>query len=71
MIGVKMSIRLAGILYKEGVSSMRPCENSIVRWANKGSESKKEEKAARVIIDVNQFADGSFEKDLLLAALSA
>ncbi len=43
----------------------------MVRWANKGSESKKEEKAARVIIDVNQFTDGSFEKDLLLAALSA
>ncbi len=71
MMPMKMSIRLSGILYKEGVSSMRPCENSMVRWANKGPESKKEEKAARMIIDQDLFADGSFDKDLLLVALSA
>lgn len=49
---------------------MKPCHNSFVRWANKGSESKKEEKAARVLFDIEQVSDGSFEKDLLITALS-
>ena len=67
---LKMSIGITGIVYKEGVSSMRPCENSMVRWANKGSESKKEEKAAWVLVDIDQFYAGSIDKEQVLAALS-
>ncbi|HNX78144.1 MAG TPA: hypothetical protein PLM07_21460 [Candidatus Rifleibacterium sp.] len=49
---------------------MRPCENSMVRWANKGPESKKEEKAAWVLVDIDQFYAGSIDKEQVLAALS-
>lgn len=59
------------IFYKEGVSSMRPYENSFVPWNNKSSDSKKKEKAARVFVDVDQFSDGSADRDLLLTAMSA
>lgn len=56
--------------FKEGVSSMKPCENSFVRWANKGSDTKKEERAARIIVGVDQLADGTTDRDLVIAALS-
>ncbi len=58
------------IFYKEGVSSMRPYENSFVPWTNKSSDSKKKEKAARVFVDVDQLSDGSADRDLLLTAMS-
>jgi hypothetical protein len=49
---------------------MKNNENSFVRWANKGTETKKEEKAARILVDVDQFADGTIDRDLVIAALS-
>ena len=50
---------------------MKPYENSFVRWGNKGLDSKKEEKAARVLLDVDLLNDGSTDKELLITALSA
>ncbi len=50
---------------------MRPYENSFVPWKNKSSDSKKKEKAVRVYVDVDQFSDGSTDRDLLLTAMSA
>lgn len=50
---------------------MKPYENSFVRWNNKGSDSKKEEKAARVLLNVDLLNDGATDKDLLITALSA
>lgn len=50
---------------------MRPYENSFVPWNNKSSDSKKKEKAARVFVNVDQFSDGSADRDLLLTAMSA
>ena len=57
--------------FKEQVSSMKPYEDSFVRWNNKGSDSKKEEKAARVLLNVDLLNDGATDKDLLITALSA
>ena len=50
---------------------MRPYENSFVAWNNKGSDSRKKEKAARVFVDIDQLSDGSADRDLLLTAMSA
>ncbi|MDD3000031.1 MAG: hypothetical protein PHV05_13290 [Candidatus Riflebacteria bacterium] len=49
---------------------MKPCRNSFVRWNNKGLDSRKEEKAARVLIDVEQVDACPFEKDLMITAFS-
>lgn len=49
---------------------MKPLQNSFSRWANKGVNPKKEEKAARVFFDVEQVDDSSFEKDLMVTAFS-
>lgn len=49
---------------------MKPCQNSFVRWSNKGSDSRKEEKAARVFIDVEPAVMCQFERDLMIMAFS-
>lgn len=51
-------------------SSMKPLQNSFSRWTNKAVNSKKEEKAARVLFDVELVSDDSYEKDLMITAFS-
>ena len=70
MILPPLSIFIGKNENKEGVSSMKPCRNSFVRWNNKGLDSRKEEKAARVLIDVEQVDACPFEKDLMITAFS-